>query len=266
MSTTLNNAVGGWNNNAVDATTVFPGHYRVDYVHVYSNNPNVPAVTPQPGYNGGGGTTPLPPSPSADGTKITRASDPAIIDQAGNAWTLVQSATKGLQIAINGVVNAPTSNVVLLEKLNGNMVQDNTSGNWYSSPSGSTAIWTQIANPVSLPPPPITSHQLILVLSEDRYQGDAQFIAKVDGQTVGGPTSVTALERLGQTQSFTFTGQWSAGTHDVGVDFTNDRYDGSVRSDRNLYVENVKYDGASYLDHQVALMSNGTVHFAVGQA
>lgn len=113
------------------------------------------------------------------------------------------------------------------------------------------------------PPPPVTTHQLVLALAEDRYRGDAQFIAKVDGARVGGGT-VTALERLGASQNFTFSGQWAAGTHDVEVDFINDRYGGTTRTDRNLYVDNVRYDGVSYLDHHVAMLSNGAVHFTVG--
>lgn len=32
----LNNDTGGWNNNAVDSTTVFPAILKVDYVRVYS--------------------------------------------------------------------------------------------------------------------------------------------------------------------------------------------------------------------------------------
>lgn len=111
--------------------------------------------------------------------------------------------------------------------------------------------------------PPVTTHQLVLVLAEDRYQGDAQFIAKVDGKQVG-TGAVTALEKSGQSQTFTFTGQWSPGSHDVEVDFTNDRYGGTPTTDRNLYVDAVKYDGASFLDHHVELYGNGAVHFTVG--
>jgi len=54
METILNSAVGGWNKNVVDSSTVFPTGYLVDYVHIYSNNPNVSAVIPQPGYGGPG--------------------------------------------------------------------------------------------------------------------------------------------------------------------------------------------------------------------
>ena len=60
-------------------------------------------------------TTPLP---SVNGTTIRSPSNGAIIDSSGNAWTLVQSASSGLQIAVNGQVDPITANVVLLQTLN----------------------------------------------------------------------------------------------------------------------------------------------------
>jgi Cellulase (glycosyl hydrolase family 5) len=87
-----------------------------------------------------------PPTPSPSGTSITAASASPIIDQTGNAWTLVQSASNGLQVAVNGTVDAPTANVVLLETLKGAMIQENSSGNWYSETTPNDS-WAQIANP-----------------------------------------------------------------------------------------------------------------------
>lgn len=208
---------------------------------------------------------PAPPPafvPSPDGSKITSASDAPLIDNAGNKWTLTQSANVGLQITANGVVDTRTMFVTVLEKLANSMIQQNTAGNWYSEP-GPGGTWTAIAAPTS-PPPVVTSHQLVLILAEDRYQGDAKFIAKVDAKQIGSGT-VTALHNQGQTQSFTFTGQWSAGQHDVEINFTNDAWEGTATTDRNLYVENVKYDGGSFLNHEVAMFSNGAQHFLVGQ-
>ena len=99
-------------------------------------------------------TPPLSLTPSPDGTKITSASASPIIDKSGNAWSLVQSASSGLQIAVNGTVDPVTANVVLLETLGGNMVQENTSGNWYSE-AGPTGSWAQIAAPpLQHPSPP----------------------------------------------------------------------------------------------------------------
>src|SRR5271166_2240960 len=108
-----------------------------------------PAPTPSPTPT----PTPTPsPTPSPNGTEITSASASPIIDHAGNAWTLVQSASVGLQIAVNGTVDPVTANVVLLETLGGNIVQENTSGNWYSEP-GISGPWTQIAAPTPTPTP-----------------------------------------------------------------------------------------------------------------
>ena len=92
----------------------------------------------------------LPPSPN--GTTTTTASGSPIVDAAGRSWTLVQSASQGLQTAINGTVDTTTANVVLLETLNGNMIQENTAGNWSSEP-GTGGAWTQIAAPVAPPAP-----------------------------------------------------------------------------------------------------------------
>ena len=99
----------------------------------------------------------LPPSPN--GTKITTASGTPIIDAAGRSWTLVQSATQGLQTAINGTVDTSTANVVLLETLNGNMVQENSAGNWYSEP-GTGGAWTQIAAPAAPPAPSLSGTEI----------------------------------------------------------------------------------------------------------
>ena len=103
---------------------------------------------------GSSGGTPTPtPVPSPNGTKITSASAAPIVDQAGNAWRLVQSATQGLQISVNGTIDAVTSNVILLEMLNGSMVQENTSNNWYSEP-GPSGPWAEIAAPTTPTPTP----------------------------------------------------------------------------------------------------------------
>jgi hypothetical protein len=107
----------------------------------------------------GSTATPPPPPPSTtspNGTEITSASASPIIDAAGNSWSLVQSVSSGLQVAVNGVVDAPTANVVLLETLNGAMVQENASGNFYSETTPNDS-WVALAgnpNPVTPPPPP----------------------------------------------------------------------------------------------------------------
>ena len=100
-------------------------------------------------------TTPTPGAkPSPSGTTITAVGQTPIIDAKGNSWSLVQSATRGVQIAVNGVADTPTGNVVLLESLNGAMVQENSSGNWYSETANNDS-WVQLpGNPNQTTPPP----------------------------------------------------------------------------------------------------------------
>ncbi len=95
--------------------------------------------------NGGTATSPLP-AASANGTMITATTAVPIIDAAGNAWSLVKSASAGLQIAVNGIVDPISANVVLLETLGGKIEQENSSGNWYTEP-GAGGPWTQTASP-----------------------------------------------------------------------------------------------------------------------
>src|SRR6516162_2250860 len=95
----------------------------------------------------------LPASPN--GTKITAASASPIIDKNGNSWSLVQSATasQGLQIAVNGQVDPNTYNVAALEIVNGNIVQENTSGAWYQAANGSWSALAANPNPAPSPAP-----------------------------------------------------------------------------------------------------------------
>ena len=113
--------------------------------------------------------------------------------------------------------------------------------------------------------PATATDTLVLHLSEDMYLGDAQFIVSIDGNQLGGAQSVTALHGLGNTEDFTFTGQFGGpGLHDLAVTFLNDRWDGTPSTDRNLYVNSVDLDGTHYGAASASLYSNGTVHLQIG--
>ena len=88
------------------------------------------------------------------------------------------------------------------------------------------------------------SDSITLNVAEDQAQGvDAQFTVNVDGQQVGGVEVATASQSSGQTNTFTFNGDWGPGPHNVTVTFANNfLYPGSS-GDRNLYVDGVTYDG-----------------------
>jgi predicted Zn-dependent protease len=105
---------------------------------------------------------------------------------------------------------------------------------------------------------------LVLSLSEDAWQGDAHFSASLDGQFLAAAQTVTASHGAGNTEQFTFQGNFGAGLHDLAVSFLNDAWGGTTQTDRNLYVDGVTYDGTQLAQGTAALYTNGTAHFAVG--
>jgi hypothetical protein len=83
---------------------------------------------------------------------------------------------------------------------------------------------------------------LSLYMSEDAYNGDAQFTVSVNGAQVGGTMTASALHATGDSNVFILTGNWGANAA-VQVHFLNDAYGGSPSTDRNLYVNAASYDG-----------------------
>src|SRR5690349_19539710 len=117
---------------------------------------------------------------------------------------------------------------------------------------------------------------LVVKLSEDAWNGDAQFTLDVDGVQIAGPTSVQALHSDGSIEEIAYTGAFGAGPHTIAINFINDAYGGTADTDRNLYVEGITYNGTDYsgqgqpntgagadTDPNAAeVLSNGTVTFA----
>ena len=100
-------------------------------------------------------------------------------------------------------------------------------------------------------------------LSEDAWQGDAQYAITVDGKAVGPNGTVTALNSKGQSQAVNLQGTFSAGTHDVAVSFLNDAWGGTPSTDRNLYVKSIAVNGSVAANSSAALYSTGTQHFQI---
>ncbi|HET6610001.1 MAG TPA: SdrD B-like domain-containing protein [Rhodopila sp.] len=103
-----------------------------------------------------------------------------------------------------------------------------------------------------------------LNLSEDAYQGDAQFTVSVDGHQVGGVMTASALHSSGDSNVFVLTGNWGSGAQQVSISFINDCYNGTANTDRNLYVSSIAYDGKTYAGTSASMLSNGTDTFTVG--
>ena len=116
---------------------------------------------------------------------------------------------------------------------------------------------------ISLTPTGSNPDQLIVHLSEQAYQGDAQYTIAVDGVQVGGVRSTNANHAGGVSESVVLNGSWGIGAHTVSVTFLNDAYGGNSTLDRNLYVDAITYDGVTSSPSNAALLNNGTVNFAI---
>lgn len=100
------------------------------------------------------------------------------------------------------------------------------------------------------PAPPPLSHDVIIGMAEDAYQGDAQFSVAVDGKEVAGGT-ITTLRSSGNSQDILVI--VPDGTHTITVTFLNDAWGGTYETDRNLWVNYIKYDGAPVWSAPVGL-------------
>jgi hypothetical protein len=112
--------------------------------------------------------------------------------------------------------------------------------------SNGTVTFSNVGGSSPPPPPPGGPDTLVLHLSEDAWNGDAQFAVLVDGTRIGGPLSVTTAHSTGTFQDFTFNGDFGAGPHTVEVDFLNDAWGGTPDTDRNLYVGGITFNGVNY--------------------
>jgi len=124
--------------------------------------------------------------------------------------------------------------------------------------SNGTAYFAAAAGGQAAPAPGM----LTLGVSEDAWQGDAQFVVKVDGYQMGGVYTAGVSHAAGQSQAFTIAGiPESLSPHDIAVSFINDAWGGAPGADRNLYIDAVTFDRQSVPGGMAALYSNGTQHF-----
>jgi hypothetical protein len=123
---------------------------------------------------------------------------------------------------------------------------------------------TTTTPPPPPPPPPPTTDTLTLRMSEDAYQGNADFTVDVNGTQVGGTYATSALHSAGDSQVFSLTGDWNSGVNDVEINFINDDYGGTASTDRNLYVNSIAYNGVTDAGTSATMLSNGSTDFTVG--
>ena len=105
---------------------------------------------------------------------------------------------------------------------------------------------------------------ITLVVSEDAFEGDAQFTVAVDGSQIGGVFTTTAQNSLGQQQLFVLSGNFNAGTNAVSVSFLNDAYGGSPSEDRNLYVLGAYENGVASASSDAVFFGDVSQSITVG--
>src|SRR5688572_2967797 len=98
---------------------------------------------------------------------------------------------------------------------------------WWPSATEYDVIVASLAAPITPPAPkpstptPVSatigsgSDSLFLKVSQDAYQGSAQYKVLVDGVQVGGTMTASALHGASQFDTITVKGNWAAGAHKV---------------------------------------------------
>jgi hypothetical protein len=126
--------------------------------------------------------------------------------------------------------------------------------------------------PETQPPAPATlsagegPDELVLEISQDAYEGDAEYTVSVDGTRIGGTFAASAWRSAGQSDTLTVRGDWGPGEHRVEVTFLNDRWDGTADADRNLHLDGATYNGEALAGAAAALMSTGSAGFVFSEA
>jgi len=187
------------------------------------------------------------PNAATDGSTVTNT-----------VWTVSGSATQ-VATALDGLVFRPTENQVAAGSAVTTKVTaaiKDTAGQTASAASTITA--TQVAAPL----PSVDT--LALQVSEDAWQGDAEFTVSVNGKMVGGDYTASTLHSSGDAGTFVLTGDWNSGVNSVQISFINDAHGGTPQADRNLYVNSIAYNGVTYAGTASTFLSNGTDSFVVG--
>ncbi|MBP0496121.1 calcium-binding protein, partial [Pararoseomonas indoligenes] len=126
--------------------------------------------------------------------------------------------------------------------------------------------------PVVVPPKPTDApvsevvgsgpDALVLKISQDAWNGSAQYTIAVDGKAVGGVFTAHADHDSGLHDTITLNGNWGAGAHTVTVQFINDSWGGTADTDRNLYVDAGSYNGVGISGASASLVQNGPAFIA----
>jgi hypothetical protein len=102
---------------------------------------------------------------------------------------------------------------------------------------------------------------LVLKVSQDAWQGSAQYTVSVDGKQIGGTLTAYAAHSSPVDDLITVRGDFTGGTHKLTVNFLNDAWGGTTATDRNLYVDGIAYNGAEVANSVKAMLHGGPADF-----
>ena len=108
--------------------------------------------------------------------------------------------------------------------------------------------------------------QIVLNISEDAYEGDAEYTVSIDGQQIAGTFLASASHADGEDQAISVSVNLAPGEHQMSVSFINDAYDGMPSKDRNLYVDSASYNSQDIPGAATPLYSSGTHTFSFDSA
>jgi hypothetical protein len=159
---------------------------------------------------------------------------------------------------VNGYSDAGGSRNLYIEGMNYDGTgYGNAAGNLYGGGAASFLIGSAV---------PIGSgtDSLVLRVSEDPYEGNAEFTVSVDGTQVGGIETIVAPAASGESQAFTFLGDWGTTRHTVTVNFVNPL--SNANGERDMLIQGVSYDGTAYTADPADLAATDSTSFTIGQA
>ena len=222
------------------------------------------------GPNGEGNGYSYDSSLSADGTKVAFRSnasnlvpgdtngrdDVFVKDLVTGAITL---ASAGLDGQGNGSSSSPSLSAdgakVAFDSAASNLVAGDTNGS-------EDVFVKNLSVPINMTTIGAGPDSLVLRVSQNAYQGSAQYTVSLDGNQVGGVLTASASRGSGS-DVITVRANLTPGPHEVRLTFLNDAYGGTPATDRNLFLDGATYNGAAVPGAEAALYSAGPAIFGI---
>ncbi|SDB73107.1 Ca-dependent carbohydrate-binding module xylan-binding [Belnapia rosea] len=203
---------------------------------------------------------------SVDGKVVGTWTNPDIIPDTAMGFGAMSYVAASNQAWLGGAPNSTTPSKVTTHIDNVVMSQ------WTGAGSSGGTTPSAPTTPTTPTTPPVTKtigtggDTLVLKISQDAYNGNAQYTISVDGKQIGTTLTASASHAAGQDDTITVKGDWGAGSHKVTVNFLNDAYGGSAALDRNLHVDGITFNGKALSNGTADLSKNGPVDFGFAKA